>query len=236
MLCTFRFNKQNCLNKNKYWNFKPHLLWQPPFRSVYTTTSPYTIFNLIFVFYQNINMHGIASIARGPKLFEGSYDVIEFSLAAMNFMIVKRETPYIPNIKIEESNFVIVQVTPTFIPINDCGARDREVIITLRPHLPIRSKPINIDMYIAKQSKLIDEICVVGDKGFKDCGVVFQPGHPVGQPMRFKLMTNCATGDKSATLNTNYELQHLYSENINEFWANHRFPKIKVGLSLITLL
>ena len=110
------------------------------------------------------------------------------------------------------------------------------MIITLRPHLPIRGKPINIDMYIAKQSKLIDEICVVGDKGFTYCGVVFQPGHPVGQPMRFKLMTNCATGDKSATLDTTYKLHHRVFGMENRFWVNHRFPEIKVGLSLITLL
>ncbi len=143
------------------------------------------------------------------------------------------------NINIEESNFVIVQVTPTFIPIiNDCGERDREVIITLRPHLPIRGKPVNIDI-ASPTTKLIDEICVVGDKeGFQDCGVVFQPGHRVGRPMRFKLMTNCATGDKSATLDATYELQHNFFDfnKTNRFWVNHRFPQIKVGLSLISLL
>ena len=112
------------------------------------------------------------------------------------------------------------------------------MIITLRPHLPIRGKPVSIDIALPTTTKpLIDEICVVGDKkGFQVCGVVFQPGHPVGQPMRIKLMTNCATGDKSATLNTTYQLQHLYSENFNKFWVNHDFPEIKVGLSLITLL
>ena len=114
------------------------------------------------------------------------------------------------------------------------------MIITLRPHLPIRGKPVNIDI-ASPTTKLIDGICVVGDKeGFQDCGVVFQPGHPVGQPMRFRLMTNCATGDKSAKFNTTYKLHHGYFgmglHNINKFWVNHDFPEIKVGLSLITLL
>ena len=112
------------------------------------------------------------------------------------------------------------------------------MIITLRPHLPIRGKPVNIDI-ASPTTKLIDEICVVGDKeGFHDCGVVFQPGHRVGRPMRFKLMTNCATGDKSATLDATYELQHSFFDfsKINRFWVNHPFPQIKVRLSLISLI
>ena len=134
----------------------------------------------------------------------------------------------------------ITQVTPTYIPINDCGERDREVIITIRPHLPIRVKPVKIDI-VSPTTKLIDEICVVGDKeGFQDCGIVFETGHRVGRPIRFKLMTNCGTGDQSKTLAATYQLQHSFFDlNINRFWVNHQFPTIKVGycalISLVTV-
>ena len=123
-----------------------------------------------------------------------------------------------------------MEVTPTFIPINDCGETDREVIVTLRPHLPIRGNPVNVAV-ASPTTKLIDEICVVGDAdGFHDCGMVFQPGHRVGRPMRFKLMTNCATGDKSATLEDTYQLQPGFFDfnKVNRFWVNHEFPEIKV--------
>lgn len=120
-------------------------------------------------------------------------------------------------------------MSPTFIPINDCGEKDREVIVTLRPHLPIRGKPVKIDI-ASPATKLIDEICVVGDReGFHDCGMVFEPGHRVGRPLRFKLMTGCGTGDKSEKLDGTYQLQHSFTDfNINSFWVNHQFPIIKV--------
>ena len=81
-------------------------------------------------------------------------------------------------------------------------------------------------------TKLIDEICVVGDAdGFHDCGIVFQPGHRVRRPIRFKLMTNCATGDTSATLDATYQLQPSFFDftKVNRFWVNHQFPEIRVG-------
>ena len=129
----------------------------------------------------------------------------------------------------------IFQVTPTFIPIfNDCGEKDREVIITLRPHLPIRKKPVRIGIATPKNKKLIDEICVVGDKvGFQDCGIVFDKDHRVGRPLRFKLMTNCGTGDKEEfNQDDTYELQHniFNFQLINRFWINHNFPVIKVSI------
>ncbi|XP_028406132.1 von Willebrand factor D and EGF domain-containing protein-like isoform X2 [Dendronephthya gigantea] len=123
-----------------------------------------------------------------------------------------------------------MEVTPTYIPINDCGESDREVIITIRPHLPIRVRPVKIDI-ASPTTKLIDEICVVGEKeGFQDCGIVFETGHRVGRPIRFKLMTNCGTGDKSKTLAATYKLQHSFFDfNINRFWVNHAFPTIKIS-------
>ena len=99
----------------------------------------------------------------------------------------------------------------------------------MRPHLPIRGKPVKIDI-ASPTTKLIDEICVVGDKeGFRDCGLVFEPGHRVGRPVRFKLMTNCGTGDKSEKQDATYKLYYSFSDfNINRFWVNHPFPEIKV--------
>ena len=117
--------------------------------------------------------------------------------------------------------------------MNDCGKKGREVIVTLRPHLPIRVNPVYVAIASPRtDNKLIDEICVVGDAdGFHECGMVFQPGHGVGQPMRFKFMTNCATN--SATVDATYQLQHshhiLDPNQINRFWANYNFPKIEVG-------
>ena len=134
----------------------------------------------------------------------------------------------------------ITQVTPTYIPMKDCGGIDREVIITIRPHLPIRVNPVQIGIASPK-TRLIDEICVVGDqKNFQDCGIVFEPGHPVGRPIRFKLMTNCATGDEPKTLAATYQLGHdFFSLDINRFWLKHWFPTIKVGycalISLVTV-
>ena len=103
------------------------------------------------------------------------------------------------------------------------------MIITLRPHLPIRGNPVKIDIQ-SPTTKLIDEICVVGDKkGFADCGMIFQSGHRVGLPKRFKLMTSCATGDKSDTLDGEYRLTHSFFDRFNNiFWVNHPFPVIKV--------
>ena len=103
------------------------------------------------------------------------------------------------------------------------------MIVTLRPHLPIRGKPVKIDV-ASPSTKLIDEICVVGDKeGFEDCGMVFEAGHRVGRPLRFKLMTGCGTGDKSENLDATYQLQNsFFNGDINSFWAPHEFPIIKV--------
>ena len=99
----------------------------------------------------------------------------------------------------------------------------------MRPHLPIRGKPVQVDI-ASSSNKLIDEICVVGEKeGFQSCGVIFEPGHRVGRPLRFKLMTSCGTGDKSQNLYTEYQLQNTFFGDINRFWVNHRFPTIKVG-------
>ena len=125
-----------------------------------------------------------------------------------------------------------IEVFPTFIPIDDCGNKDREVIVTLRPHLPIRVNPVYVAIDSPKKNnKLIDEICVVGDaNAFYDCGMVFQPGHRVGRPMRFKLMTNCATGDKSAVLDVTYQLKQSFFDftKVNRFWILYEFPKIKI--------
>ena len=109
------------------------------------------------------------------------------------------------------------------------------MVVTLRPHLPIRGNPVNVAIY-SPTSKLIDEICVVGDAdGFQECGMVFQPGHRAGRPMRFKLMTNCATGDKSTTLDASYQLQPHHGDVnlVNRFWVNHPFPEIKVRPSFV---
>lgn len=125
----------------------------------------------------------------------------------------------------------LLQVTPTFIPIlNDCGERNREVIITLRPHLPIRVASVKVDL-VSLRNQLIDEICVVGEQEFSECGLIFKKNHRVGRPLRFKLMTSCATGDKSKTQEETYQLLHGFYGPPNGFWLKHDFPIIKVHIS-----
>ena len=129
------------------------------------------------------------------------------------------------------TNLYLVKVFPTVIPrLNDCGTQSREVVVTLRPHLPIREKAVRIDVFSPRTS-LIEAICVVGEKiDFTHCGIVFPKDYEVGKPLRFKLLTTCATGDNEEEFNTSYSLNYNFGGVVNSFWVPHKFPKINVWL------
>lgn len=122
--------------------------------------------------------------------------------------------------------------------MSDCGVgTQREVVITLRPHLPIRGKQLLVDLWSPHQNSGIDSICVRGVGDFEHCGITFRDGHQEGAPLRFKIMTTCPVAQTEGKKKlVEYLLQTRKNPTqSNIFWNGYVFPPIKV-MKLYTFL
>lgn len=115
--------------------------------------------------------------------------------------------------------------------MEECGNKKREVIVTLRPHLPIRGLPLLIDIWSPKSS-LIDSICVRGENDlFNQCGVKLTSKHSIDLPMRIKLVATCSFVDPKVTeKRVDFVLGYTRKNPLksNAFWSSYKFPTIKV--------
>ena len=131
--------------------------------------------------------------------------------------------------------FCIIKVHPQSIGLEECGNKKRDVVISLRPHLPIREKSLWIDIR-SPQTSVIDGICIRGDnKDFQYCNIELSPKHSINLPLKIKLRTTCGfaeTGDKKVSF---YLASiHVTGSGDNLFWAGFQFPQITVSLKILS--
>ena len=118
--------------------------------------------------------------------------------------------------------------------MEECGNdRKREVIITLRPHIPIRKKPVVVEIATLRDKSLVDGICLRGDKEeLAQCSITLSTKHTKDLPLTIRLRTTCGLPE-TPNKEVNFKLGNLLGDpsQTNLFWLHgfNSLPTIKVS-------
>ena len=113
---------------------------------------------------------------------------------------------------------------PTKISLEECGTH-REVIVSLRPHLPVRNRPVVIDIRSEESSRFLKKICI---RGASACQIVLTSRHSIHTPLRIKLFAACELPSNGESNEVSFRFGSIRRGGYNAFWNMFQLPEIKV--------
>ena len=121
---------------------------------------------------------------------------------------------------------------------NDQNA-NKEVYVSLRPHIPIRRKPYIIEMAFSGNDDQEGRVCVRGKipTGSEMCVAELTPGHSIDSPLWIRVIASCNRRPAdlaTKAVNLTFHAGNFLSERSNYFWLDYQFPEIKVNSAYFT--
>jgi hypothetical protein len=122
--------------------------------------------------------------------------------------------------------------------MKDCGKdtnREKEVFISLRPHIPVRGKPYSFEIASIGNQNEVGRICVRGKIPTDEqvCAVSLTSNHSIHFPLWIAVVASCSrrspANSPPQAVNIEFHSQNRFGEHLNEFWFNYMFPSIQVN-------
>ena len=127
---------------------------------------------------------------------------------------------------------------PQEISLNECG-ENKEVFVSLRPHLPIRKKDFIFEVGYNGMKNVVGDICVrgtltsTGAAEHRKCLATMTKWHKSYHPFWISITAICQNMNQNEPnfnpVEVKFDTEHYNGKN-NEFWINYVFPPIKVKL------
>ena len=131
-----------------------------------------------------------------------------------------------------------LQVYPQKIHLSDCEGQRKEVLLSLRPHLPVRGRPFKFEIQYNGSKTQPDNICIRGKKtDHEGCVTKLTKLHSVDRPLRLKIIAVCPRikDEKRDDVEVKFQ-KPFYSKDNNIFWMGYDIPLIKVNISFLRYL
>ena len=121
---------------------------------------------------------------------------------------------------------------PRTIHLHECE-RDKEVFVSLRPHLPIRGRPFKFEILYngSKHQDVVGKICIRGEKIQQRCVGELTDRYSFYRPSWIRITAICPRTDSARTtseVDVNFHNDGFNDGQSNLFWSSYKFLPIKV--------